>query len=256
MQLICGDAIEEMQKLPEHSVDLVLTDPPYGVTACKWDSVIPLNAMWRVLRRIVKPGGVIALFCQMPFSAELVHSNLKEFKYQLTWYKHTARNFLNAKKQPMRVCENISVFCNGKSTYNPQMRKGDWAARRSSTKTACYDTCKAWTTVGDQYMPTDLLDFTSVKASERVHPTQKPVDLLRYLIRTYSNAGEMVLDFTMGSGSTGVAAHAEGREFIGIELDPQMYAVACREIEKAQSQMRMEDIIDATPERGEQTKLF
>lgn len=105
-------------------------------------------------------------------------------------------------------------------------------------------------------MPTDLLDFTSVKASERVHPTQKPVDLLRYLIRTYSNAGETVLDFTMGSGSTGVAAHAEGREFIGIELDPQMYAVACRKIEKAQNQVRMEDMIDVTPGRGEQTKLF
>lgn len=109
---------------------------------------------------------------------------------------------------------------------------------------------------GNEYYPNDLLDFPAVRTAERVHPTQKPVDLLRYLIRTYSNAGEMVLDFTMGSGSTGVAAHAEGREFIGIELDPQMYAVACREIEKAQSQMRMEDIIDATPERGEQTKLF
>lgn len=218
MQLICGDAIEEMQKLPTHSVDLVLTDPPYGATACKWDSVIPLDAMWRVLHRIVKPGGVIALFCQMPFSAELVHSNLKDFKYQMTWYKHSARNFLNAKKQPMRVCENISVFYDGKSTYNPQMRKGNWAARRSNTKTSCYGTCKAWTAVGNQYMPTDLLDFASVKVSDRVHPTQKPVDLLRYLIRTYSNAGEMVLDFTMGSGSTGVAAHAEGREFIGIEL--------------------------------------
>lgn len=257
MQLICGDAIEEMQKLPEHSVDLVLTDPPYGVTACKWDIVIPMDAMWRALRRIIKPGGVIALFCQMPFSAELVHSNLTDFKYQLTWYKHSARNFLNAKKQPMRVCENIVIFAGKQSTYNPQMIQGRYAIRKNKGKRlSVYGVVGACVTEGNEYYPNDLLDFPSVKTAERVHPTQKPVDLLRYLIRTYSNAGETVLDFTMGSGSTGVAAHAEGREFIGIELDPQMYAVACREIEKAQNQVRMEDMIDATPERGEQTKLF
>jgi site-specific DNA-methyltransferase (adenine-specific) len=193
----------------------------------------------------------------MPFSAELVHSNLRDFKYQLTWYKHSARNFLNAKKQPMRVCENIVIFAGRQSTYNPQMVQGQYAIRKSKEKRlGVYGAAGASVAEGSEYYPNDLLDFPSVKTSERVHPTQNPVDLLRYLICAYSNVGETVLDFTMGSGSTGVAAHAEGRNFVGIELDPQMYAVACREIEKAQSQVRMEDVIGMSMHKSEQTKLF
>ena len=220
-----------MKNIPDKSIDMVLCDLPYGITQCKWDSVIPFDLLWEQYHKCVKDNGAIVLFCVMPFTAELFMSNKKEFKYMWTWYKHYCRNFLNAKKQPLRTTENIAVFYKKQCTYNPQMFKGKLRRKgNSNSQRGCYNTYKPIKTFNNQYYPRDILDFSGVSVKELMHPTQKPVALLEYLIKTYTNEGETVLDNCMGSGSTGVACKNTKRNFVGIELDEKYFNIAKKRI--------------------------
>lgn len=234
IQLHQGDCLEVIKEIPDKSVDMVLCDLPFGITQNKWDKVIPFSGLWEAYNRTVKDDSAVVLFAQMPFTAELVHSNLKNFKYMWVWYKHYCRGFLNAKKQPLRTTENIAVFYKKQCTYNPEMRKGELRRKGNGSKQrGCYGKYEPIKTINDEYYPTDILDFAGVPNSELRHPTQKTVDLLEYLIKTYTNEGETVLDNCMGSGSTGVACVNTNRNFIGIELDENYFNIAKERIEKA-----------------------
>jgi site-specific DNA-methyltransferase (adenine-specific) len=235
IQLINGDCLEEMKNIPDGSVDLVLTDPPYGTTACKWDTVIPFEPMWEQLKRVTKKNGAIVLFGSQPFTSALVMSNVKMFKYDITWDKKNTTGFLNAKKMPLRRHEDILVFSdskNGNYTYNPVMRKGVMRKKGRNTDSGVrvYGSYKASVSVNDSYYPTSILETGTVYRVKNVHPTQKPVALMEYLIKTYTNEGETVLDFTMGSGTTGVACKNLNRNFIGIELDKDYFEIAKKRI--------------------------
>lgn len=239
--LLNGDCLALMDEIPDGSVDLVLTDPPYGTTDCKWDSVIPLEPMWKQLKRIIKPNGAICLFGCEPFSSALRVSNIKNFKYDWVWDKKIPTGMGYAKFRPMRQTENISVFCNGRTVYNPQMEKRDKPIKKGGNKysvTSPLQACKHGNSFKKTYEyknPTNLIAFDRVRRGS-VHPTQKPVALLEYLVKTYTNEGETVLDFTMGSGSTGVACVNTGRSFIGIELDPTYFEIAQKRISEAQQE--------------------
>lgn len=234
IKLMQGDCIEMMEEIEDGSVDMVLCDLPYGVTNCAWDKKIALDDLWKQYRRVVKKNGAVLLFGQMPFTAELVVSNRRDFKYMWIWQKHYKRGFLNANKQPLRTTENICVFYAKQCTYHPQMKKGKMRTMRQGKQSSCYGTFsrkEAVTT--DLRYPLDVLDFNGIAPGKNIHPTQKPVELLEYLIKTYSNAGEVVLDNCMGSGSTGVACVSTGRRFVGIELDEYYFQVAKERIEEA-----------------------
>ena len=237
-KLYQGDCIELMKDIPDGSVDLVLTDPPYGTTACKWDSVIPFEPMWEQLNRIIKPNGAICLFGSEPFSSALRMSNIKNFKYDWIWDKRIPSGMSYARFQPMRQTENISVFCNGKTVYNPQMVKRDKPIKKGGNKyspSAPIQACKEGKDFKKTYEyknPINLIVFDKIRKGS-LHPTQKPVALLEYLIRKYTNEGETVLDFTMGSGSTGVACVNTNRNFIGIELDEEYFKIAENRIKQA-----------------------
>ena len=237
VNLYSGDCLELMKDISSGSVDLILTDPPYGITNCRWDTIIPFDPMWEQLKRIIKPNGAICLFGGEPFSSALRMSNIKNFKYDWYWQKPTPTGFLNAKKQPLRNIETISVFYSKQPIYNPQKthghkRKVSLAKHKQNCKKAeeynDYDLASYDST--ERY-PTQILRFKTDRQKSALHPTQKPVDLLEYLIRTYTNEGETVLDFTMGSGSTGVACVNTGRNFIGIELDEGYFQIAKQRIE-------------------------
>jgi len=235
-RLIQGDCLEVMPGLG--SVDMVCTDPPYGTTACKWDSVIPFAPMWAQLKRITKPNGAIVLMASQPFTSALVMSNVGMFKYCWVWDKAKAANFPCVKYQPLKVHEDVVVFSASKVTYFPQMtlgvarKKGGYPVSREVSVNA-----GAPAAYNDSYYPKSILDFSVAGNSDsRLHPTQKPVALMEYLIRTYTNPGEVVLDFTMGSGTTGVAAANTGRKFIGIERDPGYFDVAVKRTREAVEQ--------------------
>lgn len=234
-----GDCLEVMQDMEDGSVDLIATDLPYGTTQNKWDSVIPLDLMWSTYKRILRPGGVIVLTSQGPFTARLMLSNEKMFKYKLVWVKSKATNFLNAKKQPLRKHEDICVFYQGKPTYNPQMSEGtayDKGVRKDQL-TGSYGEFNPHHVKSDgERYPNDVLYFKTAESEpDRTvwHPTQKPVDLMSYLIRTFSNAGDLVLDSTMGSGTTGVACVREGRRFYGVEMERKYFDISRERIESA-----------------------
>ena len=228
-----GDCLELMKNIPDGSVDLVLTDPPYGTTACKWDSVIPFEPMWEQLNRIIKPNGAICLFGSEPFSSALRMSNIKYFKYDWIWNKKLAGNGILAKKQPLKIHEIVSVF-HGK-IYMPQMTKGRYRKKmglKESEITGGNSYAKQ--IENDLYYPQSILEYGIGNMRKgRFHPTQKPVALLEYLIKTYTNEGETVLDFAMGSGSTGVACVNTNRRFIGIELDDKYFEIAKQRIDAA-----------------------
>jgi DNA modification methylase len=232
-----GDCLEVMASLPANSVDAVITDPPYGTTQCKWDSVIPFDPMWRELKRIAKPSASIILFGSQPFTSALIMSNPKAFRYEWVWQKGQKTGHLNAHRRPMSEHENIVVFSEGGSTYNPQPH-GTYVpcnkGKRQPPRTPVYGTQTRVTDVAAvvQRLPSSVLAVNKGRHNFD-HPTQKPIDLMRYLVRTYTNEGETVLDFTMGSGSTGVACALEDRRFIGIEKDPDYFAIAQRRIEEA-----------------------
>ena len=230
MQLHCGDCFDVLPTIEAGSIDLVCADVPYGTTECKWDSVLDLECMWSELYRVSSENAAIIIFSAQPFTSILVASNLKHWRSEWIWEKGNATGFLNAKKQPLRAYENIEVFYRRQPTYNPQFTHGHdrKTSKRKSVNSECYG--KAYTLT--QYdstsrYPRDVQFFSSDKQKGNYHSTQKPVALLRYLIETYSNPGETVLDFTMGSGTAGVACKESGRNFIGIEKDPTIYQVAC-----------------------------
>lgn len=248
IQLYQGDCLELMKDIPAGIVDMVLADLPYGTTACKWDICIPLELLWEQYRRIIKKNGVVALFGSEPFSSRLRMSNIAQFKYDWVWCKNTCTGFQHAKNMPLKNHEIISVFSPGsmghesilgerRMTYNPQGIKtvnyerhgclkkfGGTVGRRPSQKDDYTQTAEGY--------PKSVLDFANSKKT--FHPTQKPVALLEYLIRTYTNEGETVLDNCMGSGSTGVACINTGRNFIGMELDPGYFETAKLRIEEAE----------------------
>jgi len=239
-KLLHGDCLDLMKGIPDKSIDAIITDPPYGTTACKWDSIIPFDLMWGQLNRIIKPNGAIALFGSEPFSSALRMSNIKNYKYDWIWIKNKKTGFLNAKKQPLRRFENISVFYKKQSTYNPQKTTGHKPVN-SYTKHTNDGTTLGKTKIGikgggsTERYPSNTLYFPVVNndnsSGEKCFPTQKPVVLMEYLIKTYTNENETVLDFTMGSGSTGVACINTNRKFIGIEKDENYFEIANNRIE-------------------------
>ena len=238
-KLYHGDCLEVMDKLIDENVlvDAIITDPPYGTTACKWDSVIPFDGMWERLNKLIKPNGVIVLFGSEPFSSLLRTSNLKMYKYDWTWIKNQATNHLHAKRMPLRKTENISVFMKGSSWYNPQKTHGHNPTNSSKglSKGVVYHGTNVRDYEGGDTtrMPIDIQYFNCVSNYSKVHPNEKPIELLEYLIKTYTNENELVLDFTMGSGSTGIACQNLNRTFIGIELDKNYFSIAKERIEKS-----------------------
>jgi len=234
-----GDCLGRMKEIPDRSVDMVLTDPPYGTTRCKWDSVIPFEPMWEQVRRVLKPSGVAVFTASQPFTSALVMSNVRGFRYDWVWRKPKGTGHLNAKKMPLRDKEDILVFCGSPPPYNPQFTTGTPYKRKAGDPTKATSTTDiygAYTNFrndneGRRY-PKQVLDFPVVERGN-VHPTQKPVALMEYLIRTYTNEGETVLDFTMGSGTTGVACINTERSFIGIECDENYFKIAEVRIKEA-----------------------
>lgn len=224
-----GDCLNVISQFPDKSVDMILCDLPYGTTQNKWDSVIPLNTLWKEYERIIKDNGVIALTSQGVFTALLIMSNTELFKYKLTWVKSKATNFLNAKIQPLRKHEDICIFyrnCNYKPTYHPQMTVGEPydKGQRKPQFTGSYGEFNSTEVKSDgERYPTDVVYFKTAESEGEVfHPTQKPIELGRYLVKTYTNEGELVLDNTFGSGSFLVAIALEGRKFVGVELNQEV----------------------------------
>ena len=238
IKLLHGDCLELMKDIPDKSVEMILADLPYGTTACKWDTVIPFVPLWEQYERIIKDNGVIVLFGSEPFSSALRMSNKKIYKYDWVWEKNQPTGFLNAKKQPLRIYEMIHIFYKKQSTYNPQFTDGVPYTLTPRSSPSAYGAHSLTTTSNSGYRyPRNLIKFSvdnNKQKKERYHPTQKPVSLLEYLIRTYTNEGELVLDNTMGSGSTGVACVNTNRKFIGIELDDKYFEIAKRRIIEAQ----------------------
>jgi site-specific DNA-methyltransferase (adenine-specific) len=235
--LMHGDCLERMKEIPDGSVDMVMCDPPYGTTACAWDAVIPFEPMWVELKRVTKSNAAIVLVAQTPFDKMLGVSNIKELRYEFIWQKEAGTGHLNAKKAPMKNHENILVFYASPPTYNPQMRTGfkPYSQKQGKTKSENYgkQTGAVTTSDGSRY-PLTVINFP--RDREKSHPTQKPVALMEYLIRTYTNEDQTVLDFTMGSGTTGVAAMNQKRKFIGIERDGKYFSIAAKRIEDAFNQ--------------------
>ncbi len=237
INLMLGDCLERMKEIQDGSIDLVLTDPPYGTTACKWDTVIPFEPMWEQLKRITKKNGAIVLFGSQPFTSALVMSNPKMFRYDWVWEKSRVTGVLNAKRQPLRTKEDVLVFSISTPVYNPQgtykcnKQTGTGVARDGSQGLA---TGKITQTSNGKYRqtvtgyPRNIIRIPSEGRTK--HPTQKPVALMEYLVKTYTNEGETVLGFTMGSGTTGVACKNLNRNFIGIELDKEYFEVAKKRV--------------------------
>lgn len=242
--LIQGDCLKEMDKLIANriKVDIVLTDPPYGTTQCKWDSIIPFDLMWNRINRIIKPNGCVALFGSEPFNSLLICSNLNDYKYTWIWQKNKCTGFLNAKKQPLNDYEMINIFYKKQVTYNPQMTIAEKIYKRGYVTRDKGKNIQQSDNYGEQksFLQTDngtrfpkrIQYFDNNFTREQIHPTQKPVALLEYLIKTYTIEGETVLDFTMGSGSTGAACANTNRNFIGIELDENYYNIAKNRLEE------------------------
>ncbi len=234
-----GDCLELMKEIPDESIDFICCDPPYGTTSIKWDSVLDFNKMWDQYDRIIKPKGVMCLFGSQPFSAQLICSKLEWFRYELVWNKNKCGSPGLAKKRPMKTHENILIFYkNAGGTYNPQMTEGKPFKRKSKNKEGYVGKKndhgyglkprKEFENKGTRY-PKSILNISrNFSAQQQIHPTQKPVPLMEWLIKTYSNEGEVVLDNCMGSGSTGVAAVRLNRKFIGMEYDDQYFEI-CQE---------------------------
>ena len=233
LNLIHGDCLEVMKTLPDASIDAIITDPPYGTTACKWDSVIPFEPMWKELKRIINPNGAIVLFGSQPFTSSLVMSNPKMFKYEWIWDKVKPSGFQIAKYRPMTHHEHIMVFCKSTPQYFPikvlrdKIVKNGHQTKSESSPLAYHDNKER---IYTHYLPKSILKISNANQKNRVHPTQKPIELMEYLVKTYTNENETVLDFTMGSGTTGVACKNLNRNFIGIELDKDYFEIATARI--------------------------
>jgi site-specific DNA-methyltransferase (adenine-specific) len=238
IELMQGDCLVRMKEIPDGSIDMVLTDPPYGTTACKWDSIILLEPMWEQLKRIIKPNGAIVMTASQPFTTTLISSNMKMFRYCWVWDKAKATNFMSAKCMPLLKTEDVCVFSYAtsnsmsklKMNYYPQGIKAvDWDKTNGNNVGGKVAKARCAVFKGDYKQkvtgyPKNIIDIPN--DNNKLHPTQKPVALMEYLIRTYTNENETVLDFTMGSGSTGVACVNTNRNFIGIELDETYFNIA------------------------------
>lgn len=237
-----GDCLEVMPQLSAQSIDAVITDIPYGTTACSWDAVIPFEMMWTNIKRLIKQRSAVVLFGSEPFSSRLRLSNIDWFKYDWVWDKSNGGGFLNANRQPLKRHELISVFSVAQNLYNPQKSPGKpYRCRSAAAGATTQDQSVAgWLTVndGDRY-PTSILDFSNQTG---MHPTQKPLELMRYLVRTYTNPGDTVLDFTCGSGTTLEACLVEGRKCIGIERDTDEYGASLGYCDYAVARLRGERI--------------
>lgn len=233
--VIEGDCLEVMKKMPDGCIDMILCDLPYGTTQNKWDSVIPLEELWRQYKRVLKPNGVVVLTSLGLFTAQLMLSQPKMYKYRWIWQKSKATNFLNAKKQPLRKFEDVCVFYSKQPTYNPQMIEGepyDKGVRKNQLSGSYGDFQPAHVRSDGLRYPTDVIYFKTAESEGDVwHPTQKPIELGRYLVRTYTNPGDIVLDNTCGSGSFLVSALLEGRNFIGIEKNEDVALFKAKEID-------------------------
>ena len=233
------DCLEGMKRIPDGSVDAIICDLPYGTTRNAWDSVIPLDKLWEQYKRIAKKNAAICLFAQTPFDKVLGCSNLEWLKYEWIWEKEMGTGYLNAKKMPLKNHENILVFYRELPTYNPNMRQGFEPYKyKSGDQGTNYGNHESVITIsnGERY-PLSVLNYN--RDSDSFHPTQKPVDLLRYLIRTYSNEGDTILDNCMGSGTTAVACIREKRHFIGFELDKEYFDKACKRIDAERRQLTL-----------------
>jgi len=226
--LLLGDCLDIMPLLPAGCIDLVLTDPPYGTTACKWDSVIPLADMWDAVRRVTRKNSAVVMTAAQPFTTALIHSNIKNFKYCWVWEKPQGTGHLNAKKQPLKSCEDVAVFYAKQCLYNPQMVGSEKRVVTRSGEESKTDNYGKFTEhARSEYVGRYPKALLKVNRDKNLgHPTQKPVALMEYLIKTYTNEGDTVLDFTMGSGTTGVACVNTGRSFVGIEQDPKYFQIA------------------------------
>ena len=243
----CGDCLKVMDDIHENSVDMVLCDLPYGTTRNKWDTIIPFDGLWSQWMRVTRPGAAIVLFGQEPFASSLRMSNPKWYRYDWTWRKPKGTGFLNAKRMPLKDTETLSVFYDRMPTYHPQMRNGfkPYVARNSAvTLSSNYGSFDGnWITENDgERYPVTTVDFDYDRGS-RIHPTQKPVALCEYMIRTYTDHDETILDCCMGSGSAGVAAMNAERRFIGIEMDPDYYKAAVDRIETDRPSLIHDDMV-------------
>ena len=235
-----GDCLELMKDIPDNSIDMILCDLPYGTTACNWDIIIPFDKLWEQYKRIIKENGAIILFGQEPFSSFLRVSNIENYKYDIYWEKERLTNINQVKRRVGKTVETISVFYKKQCTYNPQMMKYDGKRRTNKVKNGKMGTLTdqqqkkviEYNDTGWRY-PTQVWKFQRDCLVSNLHPTQKPVALLEYLIKTYTNEGDTVLDNCMGSGSTGVACKNLNRSFIGIELDERYFNIAKERIDKS-----------------------
>lgn len=245
IQLMQGDCLELMKQIPDQSIDMILCDPPFGTTSKnKWDIIIDPNLMFKQYKRIIKQNGAILLFSQLPFACDLINANRKHFRYEWIYQKPNAAGFLNANRMPLRSHENILVFYKNLPTYNPQKTKGNpYKAKTGNTTSSNYGNFNgnfhAENLSGERF-PKDIIKFNK---EQGLHPTQKPVKLLEYLIKTYTNEKDTVLDNCMGSGSTGVACVNTNRNFIGMELDEKYFKIAKQRIEKVKEEKLCQNLL-------------
>lgn len=246
IQLFLGDCLKGMEKIPDKSINAIICDLPYGTTKNKWDSILPFDALWAQYERIITDNGAIVLFSQMPFTAKVVASNYPLFKYEIIWVKSQGTGHLNANFTPLKAHENILIFSKAAAawtkcssmTYNPQKTKcRGYVSKSSGNNTSSnYGKQKAYENIINESFPVDVVEFP--RDPDRLHPTQKPVNLLRYLIRTYTNAGDTVLDNCMGSGTTAVACVMEERDFIGFEIVEEYYNITANRVKLAQQEQQ------------------
>lgn len=235
------DCLIGMKKIPNKSVDMILCDLPYGTTRNKWDVVIDFDELWSEYKRIIKERGIIVLTASEPFTSQLIMSNKKWFKYDLVWKKTHPKGHLNAKRMPLRGHENILIFYKKTPNYNPMMRKGKYRYKgnKGFNEERCYGKSKKYDNWNDLYYPTSIIEISNANQMDKFHPTQKPVTLFEYLIKTYTNEGETVLDNCMGSGTTAIACMNTNRNYIGFELDKDYFELANERIEKHTKQMEL-----------------
>jgi site-specific DNA-methyltransferase (adenine-specific) len=230
-----GDTIEQMKLIPDKSIDFICCDLPFGTTQNKWDIVIPFNQLWEQYKRIIKDKGTVILFGNQPFTTDLICSNRSWFKYEIIWDKGRASGHLNAKIMPLRKHDNLIVFCNGKTTYNPQFTEGESYTRTNKSETCRgnYGKHKDSTIENDGYRyPTSILYYPIGRQQNKIHPTEKPIGLIEILIKQYSNEGETILDNTFGSCTTGIACINTNRNFIGIENNMDYFNISLKRVEE------------------------